>query len=53
MSVQYEYPEKEILKPNDTLNTFETFVSVHQKDCFATLHNFSNYMQTKGIKACA
>jgi alpha-galactosidase len=50
MSVQYEYPEKEILKPGDTLSTFETFVSVHQKDCFATLRNFSNYMQTKGIK---
>ncbi len=50
MSVQYEYPEKEILKPGDTLSTFGTFVSVHQRDCFATLRNFSNYMQTKGIK---
>jgi len=50
MSVAYDYPEKEILKPNDTLNTFETFISVHQKDCFATLREFSNYMQTKGIK---
>ena len=53
MSVEYDYPEKEILKSNETLNTFETFVSVHQKDCFATLRNFSNYMQTKGIKAAA
>ena len=51
MSVEYEYPEKEILAPGDTLSTFETFVSVHQKDCFATLRNFSNFMQTKGIKA--
>ena len=53
MSVEYNYPEKEILKPNDTLSTFETFVNVHQKDCFATLRNFSNFMQTKGIKAAA
>jgi alpha-galactosidase len=53
MSVEYDYPEKEILKPNETLNTFETFVSVHQRDCFATLRNFSNFMQTKGIKAAA
>ncbi len=51
MSVQYEYPEKEILNHGDTLTTFETFVSVHQKDCFATLRNFSDYMQTKGIKS--
>jgi alpha-galactosidase len=53
ISVEYDYPEKEILKPNETLSTYETFVNVHQKDCFATLRNFSNYMQTKGIKAAA
>ena len=51
MSIEYDYPEREILQSNDTLSTFETFVSVHQKDCFATLRNFSSYMQTKGIKA--
>ena len=51
MSVTYNYPEKETLKSNDTLSTFETFISVHQKDCFATLRDFSNYMRTKGIKA--
>ncbi len=50
ISVQYEYTEEEILKPGDTLKTFETFVNVHQKDCFASLRNFSAYMQTKGIK---
>lgn len=50
ISVQYEYPETEILKQGDTLTTFETFVSVHEKDCFATLRNFSNFMQTKGIQ---
>jgi alpha-galactosidase len=50
ISIEYEYPEQEILKPGDTLSTFETFVSVHQKDCFASLRNFSAYMQTKGIK---
>ncbi len=48
--IEYEFLEKEILHRNDTLKTFQTFVSVHQKDCFATLLNFSNYMQTKGIK---
>lgn len=53
MSVQYEFPEEEILHSNDTIKTFETFVSVHQKDCFTTLRNFSNFMQTKGVKAAA
>ena len=51
MSIEYEFPEKEVLEPADTLSTFETFVSVHQKDCFTTMRNFSNYMETKGIKA--
>ncbi|HEX5153459.1 MAG TPA: glycoside hydrolase family 36 protein [Parafilimonas sp.] len=50
MGIEYEYPEGEILKPGDTLNTFETFISVHQKDCFVSLRNFSDYMKTKGIK---
>jgi alpha-galactosidase len=50
MGIEYEYPEEEILKPGDTLNTFETFASVHQKDCFTSLRNFGAYMQTKGIK---
>jgi alpha-galactosidase len=50
IGIEYEFPEEEILKPGDTLSTFETFVSVHQKDCFASLRNFSAYMQTKGIK---
>lgn len=50
ISIEYEYPREEIVAPGDTLTTFETFISVHQKDCFVTLSNFSNYMQTKGIK---
>ncbi len=50
ISIEYNYPGKEILKPNDTLSTFETFVSVHQKDCFTTLRDFSKFMQAKGIK---
>jgi len=51
--VEYEYPTDTILNTYDTLSTYETFISVHQKDCFASLRMFSNYMQTKGIKAAA
>jgi alpha-galactosidase len=49
MHIEYEYPEEKILLPGDTISTYETFVSVHQKDCFASLQNFAAYMQTKGI----
>ena len=51
MSVEYMFPEARILAAGDTLRTFETFVSIHQKDCFATLRNYGAYMQTKGIRA--
>lgn len=50
IQVEYEYSEPFILNADDTLTTYETFVYVHQKDCFSTLSHFSNYMQTKGIK---
>jgi alpha-galactosidase len=49
MSLEYVFPEPKIMTPGDTIHTFETFVSVHQKDCFATLRNYGSYMKTKGI----
>jgi len=50
VSLDYTYPVNTTLAPGDTLRTFETFVSVHRKDCFATLRNYGAYMQTKGVK---
>lgn len=49
LGIEYEFPEKTQLTPGDTLSTFETFVSVHQKDCFATLRGYGSYMQAKGV----
>ena len=49
ISLQYVFPDLKIMASGDTLHTFETFVTVHQKDCFATLRNYGAYMQTKGI----
>ena len=43
-------PGAHTLSPGDTLRTDETFVSVHQKDCFPTLRTYGAYMQTKGIR---
>jgi alpha-galactosidase len=50
LDIEYHYPRAKSLAAGDTLQTFHTFVSVHQKDCFATLKQFAAYMQTKGIK---
>ncbi len=50
IGVEYELPRLQVLAPGDSLRTLETFVSVHQKDCFSTLRRFAEYMETKGIK---
>lgn len=50
ISVQYRYQDEANLRPGDTLSTYETFVSVHQKDCFTTLREFAAFMQTKGVQ---
>ncbi len=51
ISLEYSFPDVKSMAPGDTIHTFETFVSVHEKDCFATLQNYGAYMQTKGIVA--
>jgi alpha-galactosidase len=38
-----------VLEPGETLNTFTTFVSVHQGDCFATLAEYRRLMLRQGI----
>ncbi|TAN12704.1 MAG: alpha-galactosidase [Chitinophagaceae bacterium] len=48
--IEHEFDNAYLLKPEDTLSTFETFVSVHQGDCFTPLRNYALYMKTKGIK---
>jgi len=45
---EYEYPV--ILKQNDTLQTYNSFISVHTGDFFDPLRQFSKYMQSQGIK---
>ena len=38
------------LKPGATLETFRSFVAVHQGDCFQTLKDYSAAMQRRGVK---
>ena len=54
ISIAYEYSrDRQVFKPNDTLFTYQTFVSVHQKDCFNTLREFGQFMNARGIKSAA
>lgn len=36
--------------PGDTLETLETFLAVHEGDCFASLSAYSGHMQRKGLR---
>ncbi len=50
LRLEKEYPNIYILESGDSLNTIESFVMVHNGDCFKSLKQFSTYMQNKGIK---
>jgi alpha-galactosidase len=47
--IEKEYEEGVVLKPNETLCTYTTFVSVYKGDCFAPLRNFSRLMEKAGV----
>lgn len=49
IGVQDDFADHTILKPNDTIQTLETFVSISKGDYFANLSKYSNLMQAKGI----
>ncbi|MDC6366806.1 MULTISPECIES: glycoside hydrolase family 36 protein [Flavobacteriaceae] len=44
------FDTRTLLKPNDSLQTLETFVSMDKGDYFNNLRKYSNLMQAKGIK---
>lgn len=50
LGISKKYNEFLTLKAGDTLNTIETFVSVHTGDYFSTLHTYSEIMQKKGLE---
>lgn len=50
ISVRYDYPEPFDFKPNDTIKTYTTFVSVHQGDFYVAMEQYSKLMQKRGIK---
>ncbi len=50
LSVEKNYKNPLELASGDTLNTLETFVAVHNGDCFHVLHQYTDYMKAKGLK---
>ncbi len=50
VGVKFQFVDPEVLDTGDTLATFQTFVTVHTGDYFASLQKFSEVMQFKGIK---
>lgn len=49
LGVEYKYNSPLEFMPGDTLNTYTTFVGVHQGDYFAALQQYSEMMQSRGI----
>ena len=47
--LKVEYEKEFILKPGESLETFETFVNVHKGDYYSTLTNFRNVLADKGL----
>lgn len=47
--VAVTYKKNQTLKPGESLSTFRTFVTVHQKDYFQALQDYSRAMQKQGI----
>jgi alpha-galactosidase len=53
MQVEYEYETPLKLDVGQSVQTFETFVAVHQGDCFATLATYRAALADKGLKPSA
>src|SRR5690606_17783930 len=50
MAIEKEFDKAVEFKPEDTIDTYRTFVNVHTGDFFNPLKQFSNYMQAQGIE---
>ena len=50
MAIEKEFDKAVEFRPEDTIDTYKTFVSVHTGDFFGPLKQFSHYMQAQGIE---
>jgi alpha-galactosidase len=47
--IRYMALDKKILKPGESVETYETFISLHKGDYYHTLTTFKEIMQKKGL----
>ena len=52
-NVAVDYRHASTLDPGESLNTFRTFVAVHQGDYFRTLADYRHFMMKRGFQAAA
>jgi len=50
VTVAMEYKHSQVLKPGESLKTFETFIAVHEGDYFGTLKEFRRVMTSRGVQ---
>lgn len=50
IGIEYDYSNNYDFKPGDSICTYTTFVSIHKKDFYNGLEEYSKFMQAKGIK---
>jgi alpha-galactosidase len=50
IGIEYKYPEAKAFHAGDTLDTYNTFVTVHRGDFYAPLQAYSKFMQASGIE---
>jgi alpha-galactosidase len=50
INIQYDFPLRTFLKAGDSLQTIETFVSVHRGDYYQTLNHYGELLHSKGLE---
>jgi alpha-galactosidase len=50
IKIQFDFPARTFLNAGDSLQTIETFVSVHQGDYFQTLKQYGEMLRCKGLE---
>jgi alpha-galactosidase len=53
INIRKDYHSPLTLSPGDTLETYETFVTVHAGDCYNSLKKFSEVLSVKGLNFAA
>lgn len=50
VTIAMEYKHEVVLKPGESLKTFETFLAVHQGDYWPTVVNYRRVMVSRGVR---